>query len=53
MHWVQYMARIGGTPFMVQVRKPVALITGASSGLAKDFALRLLKDGYAVYGAAR
>jgi short-subunit dehydrogenase len=38
---------------MVQVRKPVALVTGASSGLGKDFSLRLLKDGYAVYSAAR
>jgi NAD(P)-dependent dehydrogenase (short-subunit alcohol dehydrogenase family) len=38
---------------MDQVRKPVALITGASSGLGKDFALRLLQEGYAVYGAAR
>jgi NAD(P)-dependent dehydrogenase (short-subunit alcohol dehydrogenase family) len=38
---------------MVQVDKPVVLITGASSGIGKDFALRLLKDGYAVYGAAR
>ncbi|MET0256241.1 MAG: oxidoreductase [Luteibacter sp.] len=33
--------------------KPVALITGASSGLGKDFALRLLAQGYMVYGAAR
>jgi len=33
--------------------KPVALITGASSGMGKDFALRLLKEGYVVYGAAR
>lgn len=31
----------------------VALITGASSGMGKDFALRLLEEGYAVYGAAR
>ena len=38
---------------MVQVRKPVALITGASSGIGKDFALRLVQDGYTVYGAAR
>ncbi|MCB9641411.1 MAG: oxidoreductase [Myxococcales bacterium] len=29
------------------------LITGASSGMGKDFALRLLKEGYIVYGAAR
>jgi NAD(P)-dependent dehydrogenase (short-subunit alcohol dehydrogenase family) len=34
-------------------QKPVALVTGASSGMGKDFALRLLGEGYAVYGAAR
>ncbi|MFZ4878405.1 oxidoreductase [Janthinobacterium sp. Mn2066] len=34
-------------------QKTVALITGASSGMGKDFALRLIKEGYAVYGAAR
>ncbi len=33
--------------------RPVALITGASSGMGKDFALRLIKEGYTVYGAAR
>lgn len=33
--------------------KPVALITGASSGMGKDFALRLISEGYLVYGAAR
>jgi len=33
--------------------RPVALITGASSGMGKDFALRLLREGYTVYGAAR
>ncbi|WP_018319014.1 oxidoreductase [Bradyrhizobium sp. WSM2793] len=31
----------------------VALITGASSGMGKDIALRLISKGYAVYGAAR
>ena len=31
----------------------VALITGASSGMGKDFSLRLLDEGYMVYGAAR
>jgi NAD(P)-dependent dehydrogenase (short-subunit alcohol dehydrogenase family) len=38
---------------MIIVTKPVALITGASSGMGKDFALRLLSEGYTVYGAAR
>jgi len=33
--------------------RPVALVTGASSGLGKDFALRLIEEGYTVYGAAR
>lgn len=31
----------------------VALVTGASSGMGKDFALRLIAEGYVVYGAAR
>lgn len=31
----------------------VALVTGASSGMGKDFSLRLLNEGYIVYGAAR
>ena len=31
----------------------VVLITGASSGMGKDFALRLLGEGFTVYGAAR
>lgn len=34
-------------------KRPVALITGASSGMGKDFALRLIKEGYVIYGAAR
>ncbi|MEP2137943.1 MAG: SDR family NAD(P)-dependent oxidoreductase, partial [Erythrobacter sp.] len=29
------------------------LVTGASSGMGKDFALRLLRDGYVVFAAAR
>ena len=33
--------------------KKVILITGASSGMGKDFARELLKDGHTVYGAAR
>jgi NAD(P)-dependent dehydrogenase (short-subunit alcohol dehydrogenase family) len=33
--------------------KPVVLVTGASSGMGKDFALRLISEGYMVYGAAR
>jgi NAD(P)-dependent dehydrogenase (short-subunit alcohol dehydrogenase family) len=35
-----------------RIRK-VALITGASSGMGKDFCFRLIKEGYIVYGAAR
>src|SRR5471032_556559 len=35
------------------IRKAVALVTGASSGMGKDFALRLINEGYEVYGAAR
>lgn len=38
---------------MTRTTKPVALITGASSGMGKDFALRLISEGYVVYGAAR
>ncbi|WP_321282183.1 oxidoreductase [Marinifilum fragile] len=33
--------------------KKVILITGASSGMGKDGALRLLKEGHIVYGGAR
>jgi short-subunit dehydrogenase len=33
--------------------KKVILITGASSGIGKDAALQLIKEGYTVYGAAR
>ncbi len=38
---------------MNPVSKPVALVTGASAGMGKDFALRLISEGYVVYGAAR
>lgn len=33
--------------------KQVVLVTGASSGMGKDVAMRLIDEGYAVYGAAR
>lgn len=33
--------------------KKVVLVTGASSGMGKEGALRLLKEGHVVYGAAR
>lgn len=33
--------------------KRVALVTGASSGMGKDITLRLIAEGYVVYGAAR
>lgn len=33
--------------------KKVILITGASSGMGKDTALRLIQEGHIVYGAAR
>ena len=36
-----------------QASNRVALITGASSGMGKDFSLRLLDQGYIVYGVAR
>lgn len=38
---------------MVESRKQTALITGASSGMGKDIAKRLIKDGFLVYVAAR
>lgn len=34
-------------------KKSIALVTGASSGMGKEFALRLIGEGYVVYGAAR
>jgi NAD(P)-dependent dehydrogenase (short-subunit alcohol dehydrogenase family) len=33
--------------------KRVAFVTGASSGMGKDIALRLIAEGYTVYGGAR
>ena len=33
--------------------KKVIMVTGASSGMGKDFALALLKKGHTVYGLAR
>lgn len=38
---------------MNRATRPVALVTGASSGMGEDFALRLIAEGYIVYGAAR
>jgi NAD(P)-dependent dehydrogenase (short-subunit alcohol dehydrogenase family) len=38
---------------MTTISPPVALVTGASSGMGRDIALRLLREGYAVYGGAR
>jgi NAD(P)-dependent dehydrogenase (short-subunit alcohol dehydrogenase family) len=38
---------------MTASEKPVALVTGASSGMGQDFALRLLDEGHIVYAAAR
>lgn len=38
---------------MVETNKKTALVTGASSGMGKEIAKRLIKDGFQVYVAAR
>lgn len=38
---------------MMSTQKKTALVTGASSGMGKDIAKRLIKDGYHVFVAAR
>lgn len=38
---------------MMDTRNQVALVTGASSGMGKDIAKKLIADGYRVYAAAR
>jgi short-subunit dehydrogenase len=38
---------------MIARNTKTALVTGASSGMGKEIAKRLLRDGYKVYGAAR
>jgi NAD(P)-dependent dehydrogenase (short-subunit alcohol dehydrogenase family) len=38
---------------MIDSRKKTALVTGASSGMGKAIAKRLISDGYKVYVAAR
>lgn len=37
----------------VRGKKKTALVTGASSGMGKAIAKRLIKDGFLVYAAAR
>jgi len=38
---------------MFTLEKKTALVTGASSGLGKAIAHKLIQDGYQVYAAAR
>lgn len=40
-------------PDTVHGSPKVALVTGATSGIGKTTALKLLKKGFVVYGAAR
>ena len=42
-----------GKRVLTLVASHVVLVTGASSGMGKDFALRLIAEGYVVYAAAR
>ncbi|MFN8922903.1 MAG: SDR family NAD(P)-dependent oxidoreductase, partial [Sphingobacteriia bacterium] len=35
------------------MKKQIVFITGASSGIGKETALKLLQEGHTVYGAAR
>jgi NADP-dependent 3-hydroxy acid dehydrogenase YdfG len=38
---------------MFDRQKRTALVTGASSGIGKEIATRLIKDGFQVHAAAR
>lgn len=38
---------------MIDKRRKIALVTGASSGMGKEIAKRLIKDGFYVFAAAR
>ncbi|TGT16780.1 SDR family NAD(P)-dependent oxidoreductase, partial [Mesorhizobium sp. M3A.F.Ca.ET.174.01.1.1] len=38
---------------MFDRKRKTALVTGASSGMGKEIAKRLIRDGYQVYVAAR
>jgi NAD(P)-dependent dehydrogenase (short-subunit alcohol dehydrogenase family) len=48
------MAHLNLLPLAMRLDpRPVALVTGASSGMGKDFSLRLIAEGYLVYATAR